>query len=108
MVRSGGGGIRGGFPRVPGSHGPPSERCAATTALRRVQGSAPGPSCPCPPEPGPLYRPRRRGRVGRWNREGEAFAAELLLTSQTLLFASVGSVPLFVPDNLFFCLLTYI
>lgn len=61
-----------------------------------------------PSEPGPLRRPRPRGHVGRWSREEEAFAAELLLTSQTLLFALVRSVPLFIPDNLFFCLLTYI
>lgn len=70
------------------------------------------PLCPCPLQPGPL-RPcsqeARAGGVGRWNMEEvEAFAAELLLTSQTLLFASVGSLPLFVPDNLFLCLLTYI
>lgn len=45
--------------------------------------------------------------VGRWNRE-DASAEELLLTSQTLLFASVGLLPLFIPDNLFLCLLTYI
>lgn len=60
-----------------------------------------GPLCPCTPEAG-------AGSVGRWSEEEAAFAAELLLTSQTLLFASVGSLPLFVPDNLFFCLLTYI
>lgn len=58
------------------------------------------PGTPCSPEAGP-------GDVGRWNEEA-AFAAELLLTSQTLLFASVGSLPPFVPDNLFLCLLTYI
>lgn len=60
-----------------------------------------GPLCPCSPEAG-------AGSVGRWNEEAAAFAAELLLTSQTLLFASVGALPLFVPDNLFLCLLTYI
>lgn len=60
-----------------------------------------GPLCPCSPEAG-------AGGVGRWNEEEAAFAAEPLLTSQTLLFPSVGSLPLFVLDNLFLCLLTYI
>lgn len=59
----------------------------------------------------PLYPPKawaRAGGVGRRNEEEAAFATELLLTSQTLLFASVGSLPLFIPNNLFLCLLTYI
>lgn len=56
----------------------------------------------------PLQPQARPGGVGRWNKEEAALAAELLLTSQTLLFASVGSLPPFVPDNLFLCLLTYI
>lgn len=48
------------------------------------------------------------GGVGKWNKEeAVAFAAELLLTSQTL-FASVGSLPLCIPNNLFLCLLAYI
>lgn len=69
----------------------------------RVLGSAPDPSSPCPPAPPTAPRP-----CGQVQQGGGGFAAELLLTSQTLLFASVGSVPLFVPDNLFLCLLTYI
>lgn len=48
------------------------------------------------------------GGLGKWNKEVAAFAAKLLLTTQTLLFASVGSLPLCVLNNLFLCLLTYI
>lgn len=71
MVRSSRGRIRDGFPQFPGSHGPPLERCAGT-ALLSGPGLSPDPSCPCPPAPRPLLRPRRQGRVGRCNREEEA------------------------------------
>lgn len=70
--------------------------------------------CPCtpvvslPPDARPPAPPPARRPCGQVERGEEAFAAELLLTSQTLLFAAVGSVPLLVPDNLFLCLLTYI
>lgn len=70
--------------------------------------SAVVPLCPCTPATCPMEPRGRAGSVGRWNEEEAVFAAELLLTSQTLLFASVGSLPLLVPDNLFLCLPAYI
>lgn len=64
--------------------------------------------CHCTPPTRPVEPRGRAAGVGWWNEEEAVFGAELLLTSQTLLFASVGSLPPLVPDNLFLCLLAYI